>query len=271
MIVAVTGGKGGTGKTSVAVSLAHHLQSMGRHTVLVDADVEAPNVHIITGAEMREVETVTTKFPRINEEKCIKCGLCARACPTSALAFIPGKIPLFFKENCVGCMLCQRVCPVGAIEAVDERTGAVREGNWGEIPVVDGIADVGVEETAKIVEAVLKRALERTGDIKIIDTAAGIHCNVARAIMAADMAIAVTEPTPFGIRDMRKAIQLVQALGKPMKIVANKWGINERYEGLIRQTAENLGVPLHTIPFSKDYHRRYAQGTFQPLPVEGIL
>ncbi len=271
MILAVTGGKGGTGKTSISISLAHHLESSGKKVLLVDADVEAPDIHVLASAAMREVQTVTVKMPRINEEKCIRCGLCTKACPTAALAFVPEKIPLFFKENCVGCMLCKTVCPVGAIEEVEERIGAVREGTWGEIPIVDGIADVGVEETAKIVDTVLKTAKEKGTEWTIIDTAAGIHCNVARAIMAADHALVVTEPTPYGIRDMRKAVELVRAVGKPMTIVANKWGINDRYQGIIEDFAEKEDIELKKIPFLKEYQRNYARGAFTPLPVEGIL
>jgi len=263
MITAVTGGKGGTGKTSVALSLA---MQMGE-VLYVDADVEAPNAALLIGAKMRRTLNVTRRIPRINEEKCIKCGLCAQACPTAALVFIPNKIPLFFEENCVGCMLCKEACPVGAIEEVEESIGTIRKGKKGKIKIYDAVAEPNVEETAPIVSKLLETALKEGADNVIIDTAAGIHCNVARAIMPADKVVIVTEPTPYGVHDLQKVVKLVKTLKKPFEIYANKWGISERYEEEIQRIADEVGAPLKRIPYSIDFAREYARGKFAPLRV----
>ena len=263
MITAVTGGKGGTGKTSVALSLA---LSMG-DALYVDADVEAPNAAILLGVEMKEIGTVTKTVPKINEDKCTKCGLCAQACPTAALVFIPDKVPLFFEENCLGCMFCKEVCPVGAIEEVEETIGTMRSGKKGGIKIYDAVAEPNVEETAPIVSKLLETALSRKEENVIIDTAAGIHCNVARAIMPADKVIIVTEPTPYGIHDLKKIIKLVRTLNKPFEIYANKWGISQKYEQIVETIAKEESVPLKHIPYSKDFAEHYAKGKFTPLRV----
>ncbi len=263
MIIAVTGGKGGTGKTSVALSLAMELENV----LYIDADVEAPNAALLLGAKMEEVAEVKRKIPHINEEKCIKCGLCAKACPTAALVFIPNRVPLFFEENCLGCMICKDVCPVGAIEEMEEKIGTIRMGETDRIKIYDAMAEPNVEETAPIVSQLLRTALKEQQENVIIDTAAGIHCNVARAIMPADKVVIVTEPTPYGLHDLKKIVKLVKTMEKPFEIYANKWGISEQYGRKIERIAEREGVQLKRIPYSKDFAERYARGKFVPLQV----
>ncbi|MDN5358525.1 MAG: hypothetical protein PWP76_368 [Candidatus Diapherotrites archaeon] len=262
MIIAVTGGKGGTGKTTVALSLA---LTWRKPVTYIDADVETPNAAILLGTEMERIGAAYKSIPVIDEEKCIKCGLCAHACPVAALVFIPGKVPLFIEENCVGCMLCKDVCPVGAIREEKKEIGIIREGEHEHITLYDGLLDPTEEEAAPLVEELLRRALnDAKGDV-IIDTAAGIHCNVARAIMPADKVIIVTEPTPYGVHDLEKIVKLVETLEKPYEIYANKWGINGACQKRIEEIAREKGVKLTKIQFSEDFARKYAKGAFEPV------
>ena len=259
MILAVTGGKGGVGKTSVALSLAIKMGT----DVFIDADVEAPNAAILTGTKMEIIDRGYKKVPRIDEEKCIKCGLCAQACPVAALVHIPGKVPLFFEENCVGCMLCKDVCPVNAIYEENVEIGVIRMGNWGKITIYDGILNPGEEEATPLVEKLLEIGLN--GENVIIDTAAGIHCNVARAIMPADEVVVVTEPTPYSVHDLVKIVKLVERLDKPYRIYANKWGISEAYQHRIEEMARERSVELVKIPYREEVARAYARGEFIPV------
>lgn len=265
MITAVTGGKGGTGKTSVALSLA---LSREEKVTYVDADVETPNAAVLLGVNMVPLSRVTRWTPEINEEKCTHCGLCAQACPLHALVHVPGKVPLFFEDRCVGCKLCREACPVGAIEDGKTETGVVRKGVFGEkITLYDGLAAPNVEETAPVVQELVRTALERERGDVIIDTAAGIHCNVIRALLPADRVIVVTEPTPYGVHDLEKIVRLVRIMEKPFEIYGNKWGISPEYQERIEEIAGQYGVPLVKIPFSKEFASRYAKGEFVPLGV----
>lgn len=265
MITAVTGGKGGTGKTSVALSLA---LSRGKKITYIDADVETPDAALLLGADMFPIRKIKRWVP-VAEDGCRGCGRCAEECPLHAVVCIPGKTPVFFHDKCIGCKLCREACPAGAIEGKEIEVGTVRKGVFeNKVVLYDCPVNPRVEETGSVVRKFLDTVLaDVRGDV-IIDTAAGIHCNVVRALIPSDRVVVVTEPTPYGVHDLKKVIKLVKILGKPFEIFGNKWGLSERYQKIIEEIAERNGVALVKIPYSEGFAQRYARGEFVPLEVD---
>ena len=168
--IAITGGKGGTGKSTVAILLANKYLKEGKKVVLSDCDVECPNDYLLLGRELkRSVERVTAQFPKLDESKCQKCGLCVEACRSNAIFQAPGQYPIFIKNLCSGCGACWLVCPNKAIQPIKEEIGQifvnqVKKDYW----LITGMAKPGLEETGPVVSQVKKFALNWAKKNKII-------------------------------------------------------------------------------------------------------
>ncbi len=214
MRVVVASGKGGVGKTLIASSIKKYYGVVG-----CDCDVDAPNMPIYLGVSEGEYEDLyLTEKARINNEKCIKCGLCERACKFGAIKDFRVD-PL----RCEGCGACTLVCPVGAISMVKVKTGSAvvnREENlvWGEL-------EPGEHGSGLMVEELIRRASELGGDM-VLDAPAGIGCPVNASIRNADVVIAVVEPTPPSVHDFLRLVQVVNHFGLPWHLVINKWDLN---------------------------------------------
>ncbi len=247
-------GKGGTGKTTVAVSLALAARNLGP-VALVDCDVEEPNAHVFLCPEIRETEPVSLPVPRVDEEVCTYCGACARACRFGALAVIGKKI-LFHPELCHGCGLCAAVCPVDAITEVPHPLGRIEFGRAKGISFLQGILNPGEPMATPIIRA-LKEKLPSHG-LVILDAPPGTACPVIETLRGADYALLVTEPTPFGLHDLKLAVEVTRELGVPAGAVISKDGIGtdevERY-------LEEKGIPLLLrIPMERKFAEAYARG-----------
>jgi len=219
--VAVASGKGGTGKTTVAVNLAAVLAEQGTVVQYLDCDVEEPNGHIFLKPEIMGSETVTMKVPVIDAARCTGCRKCAEACQFNAIA-VPKKA-MVFTELCHGCGACTLACPEDAITETDENIGAVESGKSGAILFGQGRLKVGISITPPIVRAVKRTRKE--GAVVILDSAPGTACPVVAAVRDVDYVILVTEPTPFGLNDLRLAVELMRELGRPFGVVINRAGI----------------------------------------------
>jgi len=221
MIVAVASGKGGTGKTTVSVNLAWMLGSEVR---LLDCDVEEPNAHLFLKGVARGQEIVSIPVPQVDESLCDGCGECSRFCEYHAIVSFGAK-PLVFPEMCHGCGGCAKVCPKKAIREVDKRMGVVETAQADNITLIQGRLDVGVAMAPPLIRAV-KARLENGGPA-ILDAPPGTSCPVIATIRGADFVVLVTEPTPFGLHDLKLAVDMVRELGIPFGVVVNRVGIGD--------------------------------------------
>ena len=262
--IAITGGKGGTGKSTFSILLASKLLRGGKRVVLCDADVECPNDHLMLGVDLKNPKTIYQDFPLIDEEKCTRCDKCVENCRFNALFRIGDKAPQVVKNLCCGCGLCWGICPEGAITARKEPCGEsftnrISDGFW----LVTGRSLTGVEETGPIVAEAKTRALELAGDksadFLIVDTAAGTHCSVINALIGSELAYVVTEPTPLGAHDSRQIIKLLGIIGIPVELVLNKSGVAR--DEVIERVAEEFDVKIgYKVPYSEELVRAYSAG-----------
>ncbi len=271
--IAITGGKGGTGKSTFAILLASELLKRGKKVVLCDADVECPNDHLMLGADLKKPDTIYQDFPVIDGEKCTRCGKCVENCRFNALFRIGDNPPEVVKNLCCGCGLCWGICPEGAISARKEPCGEsfacrISEGLW----LVTGRSLAGVEETGPIVAEAKRRALklaeESGADCLLVDSAAGTHCSVINALTDAEKAYVVTEPTPLGAHDSRQIIRLLGVIGVPAELVLNKSGVAR--DEIIETVAKELDVDIaHRIPYSEALVEAYSKGKLMDFEMGG--
>ena len=267
--IAITGGKGGVGKSTVSVLLANKFGNLGKKVVLCDCDVECPNDHLLLGVELeKSVRKTYAKFPKLAEEKCIKCGLCVKNCRSNAIFQPKNGYPIFLPELCSGCGLCWNLCPEGAIEVEEKAIGEVFVS---QLPVtsyqlpawlVTGRSIGVVEETGPIVTQVRKYAESVTAEIGadylLLDTAVGMHCGVIRALIDADLAYTVTEPTPLGAHDLTLILKLLEELKVPAKIILNQADLGDRKP--IDKIAKEFSVKIeYEIPYSKKLVEAYSK------------
>ena len=221
MILAVASGKGGTGKTTVSVNLA---KVYGAAVQLVDCDVEEPNTHLFLEGVASEREVVTIPIPRVDESLCNGCGECGRFCEYHAIVTF-GTAPLVFPEMCHGCGGCAMVCPEKAIVEVDKRIGVVETSHAGLVTLVQGRLDVGVAMAPPLIRAVKTRLLK--GVPAILDAPPGTSCPVVTTLRGASFVLLVTEPTPFGLHDLKLAEEMVRELEIPRGVVVNRAGVGD--------------------------------------------
>jgi MinD superfamily P-loop ATPase len=254
MIVAIASGKGGTGKTTIAVNLALSLKDK-MQVALLDCDVEEPNAHLFLLPEFKEKEPVTLPVPAIDQEKCTQCGICTRACAYHALARVGKKI-LVFEELCHGCGGCRLLCPAGAITEIHKEIGLVKRGTARGLEFIQGTMNIGTALAPPVIRKVKSRIPK--DKLTIIDSPPGTSCPMISAVYGADYCVLVTEPTPFGLSDLKLAVEVVRELGIPFGVVINRADMGD---GEIEKYLQEQSIPLlMKIPFDRRYAACYARG-----------
>jgi len=258
MVIAVASGKGGTGKTTVAISLAVSLASQGREISFLDCDVEAPNAHIFLQPEVQHTQDVDRLVPCVDEQKCNACGRCAEVCQYHAIVVL-GQKTLVFPELCHGCGSCTLECPEKAIHEVPEKLGLLEAGHTSQgIQFARGLLDIGEPMAVPVIHQLKKWQSPHTSDIAIWDSPPGTSCPVVESIRGADFLLLVTEPTPFGLHDLQLAIQLGTELEIPIGVVINRDGIGDtRVDEFCQQNNTPI---LMRIPLEREIGAGIAQG-----------
>ena len=252
MIISVASGKGGTGKTTVATNLA---QSIGSNVQLLDCDVEEPNAHLFINPSFDDSETVFLPVPEIIEEKCTYCGKCAEICQFKAIAVV-NKNVLVFEELCHSCGGCWEVCPEGAIIQSGRDLGVIQKGHNNGIEFIHGRLRVGEAMSPPLINKV--RSLEDPEKLTIIDAPPGTSCPVIASIQDTDFVLLVTEPTPFGLYDLKLAVGAAQMLNIPLGLVINRSDLGD---DKVSEYAHKNGLPiLMEIPFDRQIAEAYSRG-----------
>lgn len=252
MIISVASGKGGTGKTTIATSLA---LSVGKVQFL-DCDVEEPNAHIFLKPQIRERIPVGIPVPKVDESKCTFCGKCAQVCEFNAIVVIKKKV-LVFPDLCHGCGGCTYICPEAAIREVEKPIGVIEKGRAGTIDFIHGVLNIGEPMAPPLIRQV-KKQIDHASACVIIDASPGTSCPVVEAVNGSDFCVLVTEPTPFGLNDLTLAVEMLKKIAIPCGVVINCSDIGddavERYCG-------REGIPvLMTIPWDRKIAAAYSTG-----------
>ena len=254
MIISIASGKGGTGKTLVATSLALSLKDRDR-VQLLDCDVEEPNDHIFLKPDITGSEAVCIPIPEVDEEKCTYCGKCAEVCVYHAIAVFPQHV-LVFPNLCHGCGACSYLCPEKAITEVGREIGVVEYGHSDGMEFAHGKLNVGEAMPTPVIRRVKAKA-NRDG-IVIIDVSPGTSCPVVESIKDSDFCLLVTEPTPFGLNDLILAVETVKKLEVACGVVINRAGVGD---SRVAEYCLNEHIPvLATIPLDMEIARLYSHG-----------
>jgi len=257
MKIAITGGKGGTGKSMVATSLAIEYAKKYK-TLLVDADAECPNDHLLLSVKIKEAEIVYQDIPKWDFEKCIKCGKCAEVCKQNAIIFVKDKYPAFVKDVCIGCKACKVACPMGAISEDKKEIGKIYTGKNYNVDLISGELKLGELASGEIVAEVRKYADKSSQQLKtemlLIDSSAGVGCPVIASLVGTDYIVAVTEPTPSALHDLKRVLYLARHFQIKHGIVINKFDLASNFCLEIEKFAKENNIPiLGKIPYRKDF------------------
>lgn len=270
MKIAIASGKGGTGKTTVAASLALSLSletkqgspsSVPLPPLFLDCDVEAPNAHLFLKPAFDRRQKVGIQVPHVDETICAHCGKCAEVCQYHAIAVLGNKT-LIFPQLCHGCGSCALVCPEGAISEVLNEIGVLERGfTPAGIDFARGVLNIGEPMTVPVIHQLKNWAIPNPGQNVILDAPPGTSCPVVETVRGADFLLLVTEPTPFGLHDLKLAVQVARELQVPAGVVINRTGNDSVYRSIMETFCQTQALPVYLrIPFERVIAEGIAQG-----------
>ncbi len=263
--IAVASGKGGTGKTTVSLNLAARF---GEPVQLADCDVEEPNDNLFLKCEQLASSEVVMLTPEVNKDLCTGCGACGELCQFRGIISLGSKA-IVFPELCHGCGGCSRICPTGAITETPHQIGKISIGQSGNIRLVEGRLEVGVSLVPPVIRAVREQLLEDMP--AILDAPPGTSCPVVATLRDCDYVVMVTDPTPFGLHDLKLAVAMVRELALPCGVIVNRAG-DDRV-GLYRFCEEENLPILLSIPDDRQIAEVVSRGGLvaDALPEYGLM
>src|ERR1035437_3715072 len=265
MKLALVSGKGGTGKTTIATNLTVTLARRGQTVAYVDCDVKAPNGHLFLRPDIARENPVGRLVPRVDQERCLHCGDCARICRFNAILCLPERM-LVYDELCHRCGGCALVCPAQAITEASHPMGVVKTGAAGKVQFVSGTLNVGEAASPPVIRAAKQAA--PPVDWTILDAPPGTACPLIETVRGCDYVVLVTEPTPFGLHDLWLALEVAKGLKLRCGVVVNR---AQPRMTETRELCESARVPiLAEIPDALDIARAYSQGQLAVEVVPGV-
>lgn len=258
--IAIASGKGGTGKTTIATNLAATLAERYQNVVYADCDVEEPNGHLFLSPDPEKHIDVSVMTPVVTGASCNNCGVCADVCQFNALAIIGDKF-ILFPSLCHSCGACVTLCPEHALHEEARSIGYIRTGPVRGLTLMGGVLNIGEAQAPPMVKAVKGRLPDDA--LVIIDSPPGTSCPVVETVRDSDYVVLVTEPTPFGLNDLRLAVGMLRQLALPLGVVINRSDIGD---SLVRDYCRHENIPiLIELPFDRDVAETSAGGK---LPID---
>ena len=258
MKIAIASGKGGTGKTTLSVNLSAYLAE-NEEVVLSDLDVEEPNSGLFIKAQLLHEEEKYKMVPEWKEDQCTLCGICQEVCNFHAVIQL-GDMIMVFPELCHGCYACSELCPTDALPMVPKKMGMLKHFRNDKLSFIESRLDIGEEQAVPLIKQSQEYVEEHFSDdiLRIYDSPPGTSCPVIEVTRDVDFVILVTEPTPFGLHDLKIAVETMKELKKPFGVVVNRHGIGN--DGVLRY-CEGEGIPvLAKIPNDRKIAELYSEG-----------